>query len=301
MSLAIDTNLIYLQSRLKLSAEKLQTYQGKSVEEVIEAEVNAGNPLAIALAEELLTNVNLFIEIFKLADAESRYAILRNMSVQELKEFLPLMETEDLVQGLMFFTQEKLMELLKGIPPEQLVKTALEMFSKEEIIELMPEEQIDKLLTNNSLDKDKTLQHLKSIPPEYLAQMIESVTGEEAEGDVLDMVKQISQFNPHEYKDALFNLDSKQKDKLTLGLVKENPELLQLFDPSAYTHIINNEKQKPEIVKAMRVIEKDELVKMIEELPEDLMSMVITQMDPAVFADTLMNRNPQLIARLIGG
>ena len=300
MSIAIDTNLIYLQTRLNLSAEKLRMYQGMTVDEVIKAEASQGNPLAIELANELLTNVNLIIEIFQLANPNNKFVILMNMNAEQLREFLPLMEDEDLVQGLMYFTQDKLLKMLEHIPPEQLVKTVLELFSQEEVIQLMPEDQLDKLLTSHDLDKNKVLEHLKSIPAEYLTQIIESVTGQECKAkDNIEMVKMIGQFNPLEYKDALTSLQPTQKQQLVLGLVKENPELYQLFDPSAYTNMIDQQKQKPEIVKAMAVIDTEEIIKMLKELPNDLLSIVITQLDTEQFADNLMKKNPEIIAQLI--
>lgn len=302
MSIAIDTNIAYLQSKLNLSAEKLELYQGKSIEEVIEAETAAGNPLAVQLASELLTDVNLLIEIFKLADPNNKFIILMNMDEQQLREFLPLMEHNDLVQGLMYFTQDKLLEMLEEIPPEQLVETVLQLFSQEEVISLVPEEQLDKILTYHDLDKNKVLQHLKSIPPEYIAQMLESVTGEEVENqNQLAMIKQVGNLNPLEYKEALTSLQPTQKQQLTLSLAKENPELYQLIDARAYTNMIDVHKQKPDIVKAMNVIEDEELIKMIGQLPNDLMSIVITQLDTEIFADHLMKKNPEIIADIIAG
>ena len=302
MSIAIDTNIAYLQSKLNLSAEKLELYQGKSIEEVIEAETAAGNPLAVQLASELLTDVNLLIEIFKLADPNNKFIILMNMDEQQLREFLPLMEHNDLVQGLMYFTQDKLLEMLEEIPPEQLVETVLQLFSQEEVISLVPEEQLDKILTYHDLDKNKVLQHLKSIPPEYIAQMLESVTGEEVENqNQLAMIKQVGNLNPLEYKEALTSLQPTQKQQLTLSLAKENPELYQLIDARAYTNMIDVHKQKPDIVKAMNVIEDEELIKMIGQLPNDLMSIVITQLDTEIFADHLMKKNPETIADIIAG
>ncbi len=302
MSIAIDTNIAYLQSKLNLSAEKLELYQGKSIEEVIEAETAAGNPLAVQLASELLTDVNLLIEIFKLADPNNKFIILMNMDEQQLREFLPLMEHNDLVQGLMYFTQDKLLEMLEEIPPEQLVETVLQLFSQEEVISLVPEEQLDKILTYHDLDKNKVLQHLKSVPPEYIAQMLESVTGEEVENqNQLAMIKQVGNLNPLEYKEALTSLQPTQKQQLTLSLAKENPELYQLIDARAYTNMIDTHKQKPEIVKAMTVIEDEELIKMIGQLPNDLMSIVITQLDTEIFADHLMKKNPEIIADIIAG
>lgn len=302
MSIAIDTNIAYLQSKLNLSAEKLELYQGKSIEEVIEAETAAGNPLAVQLASELLTDVNLLIEIFKLADPNNKFIILMNMDEQQLREFLPLMEHNDLVQGLMYFTQDKLLEMLEEIPPEQLVETVLQLFSQEEVISLVPEEQLDKILTYHDLDKNKVLQHLKSIPPEYIAQMLESVTGEEVENqNQLAMIKQVGNLNPLEYKEALTSLQPTQKQQLALSLAKKNPELYQLIDARAYTNMIDTHKQKPEIVKAMTVIEDEELIKMIGQLPNDLMSIVITQLDTEIFADHLMKKNPEIIADIIAG
>ena len=107
MSIVIDTNLAYLQNRLNLSAEKLELYQGKTIDEVLEAEASAGNPLAIELANELLTDVNLLIEIFKLADPNNKFVILMNMDEQQLRQFLPLMEHNDLVRGLWDLNQIK--------------------------------------------------------------------------------------------------------------------------------------------------------------------------------------------------
>ena len=302
MSLTIDANLRFLQSKLKFSSDKLQKYQGMSTEEILKAEAASGNQLAVELAQEIMTNSEFLIELFQLADPKNKFAILMNFSESELKELLPLLEKDDLLQGLMYFTQDKLLKMLEDIPAEQLVNTVLQMFSKEEIIELIPEKQLDKLLSGNEIDKNKMLEHLKSIPPEYLAQMIESVTGEECQGkDSYDMVKQIGNFNPLEYKDALLSLQHTQKQKLVLGLIKEDPKLMQLFDPSAYTNIINQQKQKPEIVEAMHVIEEEEMAKMIQQLPKDLMSMVLTQMDTETFAEEFMMKNPELLAKLLGG
>ena len=72
------------------------------------------------------------------------------MDDKQLEGLLPLMEKNDLVQGLNYFTQDKLLKLLEELPPEQLVKTVLELFSQEEVIQFMPEDQLDKLLTSSS-------------------------------------------------------------------------------------------------------------------------------------------------------
>ena len=301
MSLVIDSNLEYLQSILHISKVTFEEkYANMSVDEIIEAEASQGNQQAIALAKELTTNTNLVMQLFDLADTNNKYMILREMSAEQLQTFLPEMEETDLLQGLYFFTEDKLMKMLEELPAEQLVNTVFQMFSKEEIVQLLPEEQLDKFLTSHDIDKNKILKHMQSLSEEYVAQVLEQITGEAQEGqDSIDLSKKFSQLNPLEYQDALKAFQPTQKQQLVLSLGKEHEEWFQLFDASAYTKVINREKQQPEVVKAMSVIEPEYIQNMITELPNDLLSIVITQIDTEKFADLLMNEFPEIMAEII--
>lgn len=301
MSLVIDSNLEYLQNILHISKVTFEEkYANMSVDEILEAEAAQGNQQAIELAQELTTNTSLVMQLFDLADTNNKYMILREMSAQQLQTFLPEMEENDLLQGLYFFTEDKLMKMLEELPAEQLVNTVFQMFSKEEVVQLLPEEQLDKFLTSHDIDKNKILKHMQSIPEEYVAQVLEQITGEAQEGqDSIDLSKKFSQLNPLEYQDALKAFQPTQKQQLVLSLGKEHEEWFQLFDADAYTKVINREKQQPEVVKAMSVIEPEYIQNMITELPNDLLSIVITQIDTEKFADILMNQFPEVMAEII--
>ncbi len=299
--LVVDSNLEYLQRVLNINPVKFQQqYALMSVDEIIEAEAAQGNQQAIKLAQELTTNVSLVMELFDLADSNNKYQILRQMTEKQLHVFLPEMEQKDLMQGLFFFTEDKLMKMLEGLPAEQLLKTVFEMFSKEEIVQLMPEEQLDKFLTSTDIDKNKILKHIQSIPPEYVAQVLEQITGETQDDmDSIDLSKKFGELNPLEYKDALKAFQPTQKQQLVLSLGKEHNEWFQLFDASAYTKVIQREKQKPDVIKAMAIIEPEHIQKMIEELPNDLLSIVITQIDTEKFAEILMEEFPEIMAQIV--
>ena len=301
MSLVIDSNLEYLQNILHISKVTFEEkYANMSVDEILEAEAAQGNQQAIELAQELTTNTSLVMQLFDLADTNNKYMILREMSAQQLQAFLPEMEENDLLQGLYFFTEDKLMKMLEELPAEQLVNTVFQMFSKEEVVQLLPEEQLDKFLTSHDIDKNKILKHMQSIPEEYVAQVLEQITGEAQEGqDSIDLSKKFSQLNPLEYQDALKAFQPTQKQQLVLSLGKEHEEWFQLFDANAYIKVINREKQQPEVVKAMSVIEPEYIQNMITELPNDLLSIVITQIDTEKFADILMNQFPEVMAEII--
>lgn len=301
MSIAIDSTLEYLRTRLNISEDRMQIYKDKSVEEILDAEAAQGNQLAVQMAADMFSDTSQLIELFQLADANNKLIIMQTMSSAQLEKLVPMLETDDLVQGLQYFTQDSLLDMLKEIPKEELVKTVFQMFSEQQIIEYMPEKQLDKLLTGTDMDKEMLLQNLKSIPEMYLQQILESVTGVEAQGNSADLVRQIGQLGDLEYRTAIMNLQPTQKQELTLSLTSREPKLYQKFDTDAYTHIIAREREKDELIKSMAVIKPEYLQRMINQLPQDLLSVVTTQIDTEKFADSLINKFPEVLAKFIAG
>ena len=302
MSLAISSTLEYLQMRLGISEAKMQIYADKSLEQILDAEAAQGNQAAIQIAADMFSDPNQLVELFQLADPENKLVIMQSMTSAQLEKLVPMLETDDLVEGLQFFTQDSLMDLLKEIPKEELVKTVFQMFSEQQIIENMPDKQLDKLLTSTDMDKEMLLQNLKSIPEMYLQQILESVTGEESkESNANDLVNQIGQLGDMQYKHAIMNLQPTQKQELTLSLTSREPKLYEKFDTDAYTHIIVREREKDEIVKSFGVIKPEYLQKMIDKLPQDILAVVTTQIDTDKFADSLINKFPEVLAKFIAG
>ena len=299
MSLAIDTTLEYLRVKLGLNAAEMAKYENKSVKEILDAEAAQGNQAAIQLAADMFTNPTRLMELFQLSDPNNKLIIMKLMTNQQLEKLLPMLEQEDLVQGLRYFTTDSLMKLLEKIPKEELVKTVFQLFSERQIIELMPEKQLDKLLTGVDMDKGLVLKNMKSIPEIYLRQMIESITGEEAQGTSAELINQIAQFGDLDYKNALRNMDVEAKRKLTLLITQSDNKYYNNFDADAYTHIIAREREKEDVVKAMGVIRPEYLEKMLTQLPQDLLCIVTTQIDTEKFAHALIYKFPELLAKLI--
>ena len=299
MSIAINADLSYIQRRLNIPEIRMQTYENMTVDEIVKAEAAAGNQEAIQLAADMFTDVNMLTELFQLADPENKLTIMQAMTSSQLEKLVPMLEQDDLVQGLNYFTQDSLLELMKHIPKEELVKTVMEMFSQEQVIEFMPEKELDNVLTDFDTDKERILENLKSIPEMYLQQIVESITGEEAQGNSNELILQIGQFGDQDYKNAITNLQPAQKRELTYLMTNQEPKLFEKFSTDAYTHIINRERDKEDTVKAMRVIKPEYLQNMITQLPQDLLSIVTTQIDTEKFADSLINKFPELLAQFV--
>lgn len=299
MSITINTDLAYIQSKLNISTSKMETYQNKSIEEIIQTEAAEGNQAAIQLAADMFTNVSQLVELFQLADPENKLAIMSEMTGSQLEKLVPMLETNDLVIGLNYFTQDTLLDLVKDIPKEELVKMVFQLFSQQQVINFMPEEQMDKLLTGTDMNKQMLLNNLERLPEIYLQQVYESVSGKEASGNAKEMVAQIGQLGDLDYKNAIKNLQPTQKKELTYMLANQETKLFEKFDTDAYTKIINREREKDEMVKGMSVIRPEFLQKMISELPQDLLAVVTTQIDTDKFADALINKFPELLAQIV--
>ena len=301
MSLAIDSTLEYLRMRLSIPESRMLEYGNKSVKEIIDAEAAIGNQAAIQLAADMFTNPKQLIELFQLADPNNKLIILRTMTSSQLEKLVPLLEQNDLVQGLRFFSIDALMEMLQKIPKEELLKVVFELFSERQVIALMPEKELDRVLTGMDMDKELLLKNLKAIPETFIAQMLESVTGQKAEGNQADLIAQIGQLGDLDYKNALRNLDVTQKRKLTLLITSTDNKYYLNFNTDAYTQMISREREKEDTVKAMRLIKPEYLHKMMGNLPQDLLSVVITQIDTEKFAQALITKFPEMIAKFIAG
>lgn len=301
MSITIESDLTTLMYKLNISQLKMQEkYSGMTIQQIVESEAEAGNQAAVKYAEELFNSPKMLVKIFKLADTNNKLELLGEMSSKELQNLLPFLEEEDLNQGLYFFDINMLLRMLEEIPSDQLVKTVFEMFSEEQVVQYMPEEELDKFLESTDLNKNQIMKHLQEIPREYLAQMYEAVSGEDSDkSSSQEILKNISALNPLQFNDALNSLQPVAKQLLTLGIASEHKDLYQNFDSHAYTNMMRTYKFQPEIAQAMEVIEPEEKTKMLENLPDDLLSIVLTQLDPEVFAEQLIKQNPELIAEII--
>ena len=301
MSISINTDLEYLRSRLSIPDSRMNQYRDMSVTDILKAEAAAGNLEALQLAADMFTDVNQLIELFQLADPENKLVIMQAMSFEQLEKLVPMLESKDLVEGLQFFSQDALLNLLKDIPKEELLKTVFEMFSEVEVIQYMPEKELDKLLIGTDMEKGFLLNQLQFIPEVYLQQILESVTGQEAKGSSADLVVQIGQLGNMAYKKAITNLEPEQKRQLTFLLTNSDNKLYEKFDTDAYLYMMNRERDKNDMVKSMGFIKPEHLQKMITKLPQDLMSVVITQIDTEKFADALINKFPELLAQFVAG
>lgn len=336
MSITIAADMHLLCSLFKINYQKIANeYQGMTVDEIMKAEAAQGNTAAAGYSAEVLNNPSKLIELFKLADTGNKYAILHNMSEYDLDEMIPLLQKEDLVEGLNFFTKDKLLKMFEELPKEQLVNVTGQMFSQEQIMQYLPEDQINKMLMSTDMDKEQEKKYLMSVRPEVLAFMLESVTGKPvagaqdgnlgaqmdmgskagAEGQTntaasvgLDgqsnvngqaVYNQLINLPDDKFQEAMLAMPKQNKRAFVLKLAKENPKLYLAVDAYAYTNMIGQRKDKDDMVKAAKVVDNEHLIKMVAKLPKELLAVVLTQIDTKKFADKLQANFKDILKQIV--
>lgn len=314
--ITLDADIYLLCSMFNISSKKLSNdYSGMSVEQIMEAEAAQGNTAAANFDSSILSDPAKLIELFKLDDTGNKFAILNNMNGHDLEEMLPLLQQDDLIMGLNYFTKDKLLNLIQVLPKEQLINYTLAMFPPEQLMQFMPQDQLNKVLQSTDLDKNTVLNFLPALKPEILAQMYEAATGQSIDNtgssvgldgnnsnlDKQTLLAQLSALPDDKFQEALLNIPPVNKQEFVLLLSNNNSKLLQSIDADAYTNIISSRKDKDEMIRYANVIDPDQLVKMDSQLPKELMSVILTQIDTSTFANILQKSFKNILSEIVAG
>lgn len=314
MGITINTDLYLLCSMFNISMKKLSNeYSGMTVEQIMQKEAEQGNTAAARFDSAVLSDPVKLIELFELNDPGNKYAILNNMNQDDLENLLPLLNDKDLIQGLQFFNKDKLLNLMGNLPQEQILNLTLNMFSQEHLMQLLPDEQINNVLMSNDLDKDMEMQYLKTLPPQIMALMLESATGQSVmdssnvnmDGtynlDAKNLYNQLTVLPDDKFQEAMLSIPPQTKRDFVLKLTKENPKLYQSINPQALLGVIDEKKDKQDIIRYANVLKTDSLVKMVKQLPKELTAVVLTQLDTNIFANKLLSGFKNILSQIIAG
>ena len=182
MAIVIDANMKLFADKMNITSSRMiRDYGLSNVDEIIEAEAERGNTRAITYAREYYHSPEKLIKLFELMDVENKYSLIYNMKNSTREKLLPYLAQEDLVMGLYFFTQEKLLAMMMKVNIEELVRVVREAFTLDEIVLMYSEEDLKKFFKHDDLEKRVVMEQIKSMPPEVMQKFIEGVTGKSHE------------------------------------------------------------------------------------------------------------------------
>ena len=225
--------------------------------------------------------------------------ILSNMSSIDRKQIMRMLEQEDLVMGLYFFTQEKLLQMLMETDIKELVNVVKEAFPHEKLVMMFSEEDLSKFMANKDLNRFDVMEQLKSMPPEIIQKFVEGVTGMQSSPEKFnEIIMNLNSLSDDKFSKFMSMIDPDVQRQLTFQLTQKNPEYLQLFENKTYVEMLAT-LMKPEMVKPMIMLEKETLVDMMLELSPELMSIVGAQVNAEEFAKFLQDGRMDLLEKAL--
>lgn len=298
MSIVIDASMKTFADRLNISSSRMvQDYGLSSVDEIIKAEAARGNTKAVNHAREYYSSPDKLIDIFKLTDVENKFVLIHNMDEETRLKVLPFLSNEDLVMGLYFFKQDKLLEMMMEVGIVELVRVVLEAFSPEQIIEMMSEEDLAMFFMNQDLKKEAVVEQLKIMPSDIMEKFVESVTGRPAEEtDPMQLINSLAELPDDKFAKFMAVVDPDVQRQLVYQLTEDDPSYFTLFPNITYVNMLST-LMKQEMVPPMVMLNKETLMGINALLPSDLLSIVAAQIDTMDFAKFLQDGHMDVLEK----
>lgn len=284
IQLNVDFNL--LSKFFGISPSKIPQYANKNIDEIMQLEAEQGNTKARDY-EKILSDPDKLLEIFKLSNVENKLIILQNMSEGDLDDLLPYLEQEDLIKGLYFFSEEKLLSMCTELPKEELIGIVFEKFDTFDVLNLMQEDSMNKFLMEPKAERRYAQNFFESLNQKALEQIMVKSFGEEyRDKERKEYLGELENMEANEFNRFLISMDRNSKIGLIGNMVSQEQDLLLLFENEDLTRPMEF-LMKDDKIKLMKNLESEFLIPMIQELPIDLTQIVLTQIDPRDFSEIL--------------
>ena len=293
----LNLDLNYFTQYFEISTQRLNEYSSKSIEEIMELELEQGNDYA-ALISSAMQNPQKLAKLLQLMDPKNRYLIIRNLSENDLDKLIPYLEQDDLLWGLRYFRVDKIMEMLNKLPTEELMSVVLQRFTLKDIFMLMPTEEMDKFFENEKVERKDVMKHFEALDPSELERiLVEQFGSVMKEKNQEEQLKFMESLKDDDFIKMLQGMKKHDKIDLMVSLCKEKPKLLEEINPECLTNPMRT-MEKHDILQCMSVLDPEFLIPMVEELPPDLLQVVATQIDPQVFAQVLIDEFPDVLSKI---
>ncbi len=296
IQLNVDFSL--LNKFFGIPINKISQYANKDLEEIMKIEAAQGNQKA-ADYKEILSDPDKLIKIFKLTNVENKYIILQNLSEEDLDNLLPYLKQEQLARGLNFFTEEKLMEMCAELPIEPLLQMVLEKFTILDILVLMDEDSLDKFIKQPDSERKYAQKYFETLDKKTLEQiMVYSFGADFYDKDKKEYLEHLENLNDRKYQEFLLSMERESKIGLINGMISQQEDLALLLDPEDVIAPMSL-LMKADKVKLMGSLDAEYLIPMIQELPEDLVQIVLTQIDARDFSEVLARDFEDILSSVV--
>lgn len=296
--ITLDVNLSYLIKNYGINTKRINNAGLKTIDEFMEAEAAQGNKEAASFEDDVFKNPASIVELYKLTSPKNRFLILKNMKSSELQFLMQFLGDKVLYDSLKFIPQEKLLKMVSQMPKEKLATIVFSSFSVEDFLKLTSEKEINKFFESPKIDRNKIIKSVEGLEQDKLQSMMELLTGQPCSHcDSKEVQAKLAQLDDKKFQKAIQSFNPETKSALIMNMASENPECLLEFSTNAMMKPLAM-LEKPDFLKTLAVLETEDFLGMMQELPEDIMPLVVTQIDPEVFAQLLSSNFKDILKEI---
>jgi hypothetical protein len=269
-----------------------------SIDDFMEAEALQGNTQAADFEDEVFNDPNSILELYQLTSPKNRFLILKELSTDDLQDMMQYLGEDVLYDALKYLNQDKLIKMVSELPKEKLATVVFSSFSVENFLKVTKEKEIDKFFESPKIEKNKIIKSIEGLDQDKLQSMMEVLTGQPCKHcDSREVQSKMLELDDRQFQRTLVSFTPETKSAMIQGMVSENPEYLLEFSTDALMNPLT-QLQKPDFLKTLDVLEPEDYLNMLTELPDDIMPMVVTQIDPDVFAELLSTNFKDLLKEI---
>lgn len=267
--------------------------------QTIQAAQDTQNANAASQVNNVPTDASTLIETLKLQLPANKMAILNLIPRSEVFQFLYLLEKDQLLSGLKLFTKDKLLQFIDNLPKEQLLKMLSKMYiSNDQILEYFSIKELNHFLSSKKIDKSNMIKIFQSLSSTELAQIAEATTGvSQGNKSHTQLLKVIGDFSPTQITDGVKGLEYKKMSGIISEMLKQDPTLYTEFTQESLFKQ-TNDFSKSSLVEGMGVLDTEQLIKYLDKLPDNFLSLVVTQIDTDTLAQILINDYQNLLSQI---
>ena len=296
--ITLDTDLIYFAQQYMLNTKRTNTKAYGNIDKFSEAHAAQTTPTSDKPNYNDL-DYNEIIKALKLNLPFNRFMILKLMKHADLVDLLGLLDKDKLLIGLKFFDKKKLLKFINNLDKEQLLKILLQVYSKDELLSLFPMKELMKFFDSSKIKRNDLVKVMQTLPPNILAQIIESATGTPAGNkSQKELIETLNSLNKESLIEGMKFLPQKEMIGIVGKLVKQDNELLKEFSKEALFDPIVK-MQKGSIIEGMGALDPDILIKLLDQLPNEMLAQVDTLLDPDKLSGELLEKHKDLLASLV--
>lgn len=239
------------------------------------------------------------IEAFNLNDAQNRLILIGLMDKAQQTDALNLLTPEALALGMQFYEQDKILDLLYSTDQQAIFQVFSGIMPLAKMIEMIDEDVLNNFLLSDKLEKDMFVKAFNEMEDKDLTKIMESLTGTpQANTDPQLIRATLSSIPEENIQPIMLTILPEQKGSLIAQLVGQNEELTELF-PKNKLMMPLEELGKEKTLKGIENLEPQVLTNMIEELPEELMPLLLVLIEPEELATKVLQKYDSVLQKVM--